>query len=200
MTALLRAAGVQKSVLDLIAGIVSTCRVCREWQKPSNRSATSSRLTEEFNHALQFDILFVEDKSIGVLIDEATRWTTAEVLKSKDTEDLIRFITDRWVRVFGAPKVIISDQEGGLFSEQSSIWCERSGFSIRPKAVGSHAALVERHHQVLRDLLHRLLLQARSEKPHVEFNDVLSQTIHAKNVLTNVGGHSPYVAVFRQIP
>jgi hypothetical protein len=180
MTALLRAAGVQKPVLDLIPQVCQTCKVCRAWQKPGNRSVTSTRLSDEFNNTLQFDLLFFEEHTIGTLIDEATRWECAEILKGKETEHLIRFITDRWIRVFGSPKLIISDQEGGLFSEESSIWAERTGFSIRPKPVNSHAALIERHHQVLRDLLHKLTSQVRIEKLQVQINDVLSQAIFAK--------------------
>ena len=200
MTALLRAAGVQKPVLDLIPQVCQTCKVCRAWQKPGNRSVTSTRLSDEFNNTLQFDLLFFEEHTIGCLIDEATRWECAEILPGKETEHLIRFITDRWVRVFGSPKLIVSDQEGGLFSEESSIWAERTGFSIRPKPVNSHAALIERHHQVLRDLLHKLTSQIRVEKLQVEINDVLSQAIFAKNVLTNVAGFSPFLAVFGRWP
>ena len=200
MLSLLRAVGVAKVVLDLIPSICSTCKVCRAWQKPGHRAVTSSRLSDEFNHTLQFDLFFFEEHVIAVLLCEATRWCCADVIASKDSEQILRFISDRWLRIYGSPKLIVSDQEGGLFSEESSIFAERMGFALRPKPIGSHAAMVERHHQVLRDTLHKVVMQARCEKLFFSFSDCLSQVVFAKNALTNVGGHSPYVAVFGRHP
>jgi hypothetical protein len=66
MQALLQAAGVPKEALNLIPSVCSSCTSCRAWQKPSNRSMTSSRLSVAFGTVVQFDLLFIEDKIIAV--------------------------------------------------------------------------------------------------------------------------------------
>ena len=124
-----------------------------------------------FGTVVQFDLLFIEDKIIAVLIDEATRWTVADVITDRETPTILKFFTDRWLRIFGPITTVLSDQEGALYSEQGAVWSETVGTSLRPKPKGSHAALVERHHQVLRDLMHKLLTESRSKGLVVEFTD-----------------------------
>ena len=53
-----------------------------------------------------------------------------------------------WIKYFGTPKLIVSDQEGGLVSEEAAVWSERFGTSFKFKAKGSHAHIVERHHEL----------------------------------------------------
>jgi hypothetical protein len=157
-------------------------------------------LSVSFGVVVQFDLLFIEDKIIAVLIDEATRWTVADVITDRETPTILKFFTDRWLRIFGPITTVLSDQEGALYSEQGAVWSETVGTSLRPKPKGSHAALVERHHQVLRDLMHKLLTESRSKGLVVEFTDCLSEAVFAKNIFTNVGGFSPFQAVFGRFP
>jgi hypothetical protein len=69
MQNLLKSAGVSKSAIDQIPSIVNSCKVCRAWQRPSNRSVAASRLAVSFNESVQFDILFIEDAIIGVFFN-----------------------------------------------------------------------------------------------------------------------------------
>ena len=200
MQNLLKAAGVSKTAIDQIPGIVNSCKICRAWQRPSNRSVTASRLSSEFGENVQFDLLFVEDHIIGVLIDESTRWTVAEVLPNKEVGTVLRFITDRWLRIFGAMQNLVSDQEGALISEESSVWMERHGINPRAKAKYAHAYIAERHHSILRDMIHKILGQARSENLACEFDDILSEAVFCKNIFVNVGGFSPFQAVLGRVP
>ena len=197
---LLKAAGISKSALAQISDIVNSCKICRSWQRPSNRSITTTRLSAEFGQNVQFDLLFVEDKTIAVLIDESTRWTTADTLPDKETSSVLRFITDRWIRVFGAMQTLVSDQEGALVSEEASVWSERHGISMRAKARYAHAYIAERHHAILRDMIHKILGQARSENLACEFSDILSEAVFCKNIFVNVGGYSPFQAVLGRVP
>ena len=75
MADLLRAAGVPDGTIALLPKIVKSCRICRLWERPGRRPATSSRLTEHFNDVVQFDLLFIEGQPVIHLIDEATRFT-----------------------------------------------------------------------------------------------------------------------------
>ena len=70
-------------------------------------------------------------------------------MNSKQPSDLCAAISKSWIADFGVPECIISDREGGIASEYASIWSERRGTSIRLKAVGQHAPVVERHDELL---------------------------------------------------
>jgi hypothetical protein len=144
--------------------------------------------------------LFVEDKIIMHIIDEATRYSCARLVDNKQTATIIDMLTEAWFTYFGPPQLILSDQEGALISEESAVWSERWSTSFRFKPKGSHANIVERHHQILRDQLHKILAQARLEKLELNFNRILSEAVFAKNILTTVHGVSPYMAVFGRFP
>ena len=200
MSSLLKAAGVSKSTLDLIPSVCAACKSCRAWQQPGHRSMTSSRLSTRFNEVVQFDLVFIEDKIVGHLIDEATKWSVVDVLENRETSTILSFITNRWLRTFGPITTIISDQEGAVYSEEGAIWAEKKSIQLRPKPKGAHAAIVERHHQMIRELMHRLLHQARAENLAIDFSDALSEAVFAKNIFLNVGGFSPFQALFGRFP
>ena len=200
MHSLLKTAGVPTQVLQQVHAVCETCRVCRMWKRPGDRAVTSMRTSSAFGEAVQVDLLFVESNIILHMIDEATRFTMAVVIKTKQPQDLISAMTNSWFRLFGAPRCIISDREGGIASEEASIWAERWQTTIKLKAVGQHASTVERHHEVLRQQLHRLCGQARSEGLNLAFADLLSEAVLAKNALLTVHGTTPYEAVFGRRP
>ena len=45
MISVLKAAGVSSSVLQLVAPIVETCKICHAWQRPGHRSITTTRMS-----------------------------------------------------------------------------------------------------------------------------------------------------------
>ena len=65
---------------------------------------------------------------------------------------------------------------------------------------GRHAHIVERHHEVVRDLLHKIQSQLEHEGILLDDVDIISEAMLAKNTLLNVGGVSPYNAVFGRSP
>ena len=72
MSKLLKAAGVPQSALNQVHAVCTSCKACRAWQRPGNRSITSTRLSERFGETVQFDLLFIGDHILGCLIDKAT--------------------------------------------------------------------------------------------------------------------------------
>ena len=59
---------------------------------------------------------------------------------------------------------------------------------------------VERHHEILRQQLHRMESQATEDGLRVNFAEMLSEAVYAKNVLLCVGNHSPFEAVLGRTP
>ena len=118
------------------------------WHRPGDRATTSTRVSTAFNEVVQIDLLFVEDLIIVHMIDEALRFSMCDVIPNRQTATILDTATNIWFKYFGPPGLIISDQEGALTSEEAALWSERWGTSFRFKPKGSHASIVERHHQI----------------------------------------------------
>ena len=200
MQALLTAAGLPRTVTDMVPSVIDTCRVCRQWQRNGKDAITSSRLSIEFNANIQCDLLFIGTLIILHLVDEATRWSAAELVKGKTTNDLIPTIIRIWFRLFGPPKTITADHEGSLCSEEASIAFERWGVSFKPKPVGSHAYIVERHNELLRTQFKHVKAQCILEGLQVDDSEILSEALYSKNTMLSIHGKSPYQAVIGRTP
>ena len=121
------------------------------WTRPGRRAAASkARLAKEFDEIVQWDILFHKRTRIAHLIDEAIRWTSAGTLSGQTSKEITNDITRRWLQLFGAMKVLVSDQESGLRSDEANTWADHWGIHLKDKEPGTHAQMVERHHAVLR--------------------------------------------------
>ena len=123
ITSLLRAAGCPPQVLAFIQPIIDTCQVCRMFSRLGIKASLSSRIAERFNEVLQVDLVFcVYDYIVLHIVDEYIRWSAGMLIKNKETGELLEAFTHCWVRLFGAPKTIITDKEGGFYSDQAAIW------------------------------------------------------------------------------
>ena len=114
MATFLTAAGVSSGIVALVPDIVSTCEICRAWSRPGPRSMTSTRLPEKFNLEVEIDLLFVGTQVVLHMVDRCIRWTVAVELANRTTDEILSGIREGWVSRFGAPTVLISDEEGGL--------------------------------------------------------------------------------------
>lgn len=71
---------------------------------------------------------------------------------------------------------------------------------IKPKAPGQHAHTVERHHELLQQILHRVEDQLREEGIHVPFDVVLAECMFVKDAMLTVGEVTQFQAVFGRTP
>ena len=201
MIDILMLAGAPNNALNIVKEIVDTCRVCRMWSNPSPKSMTTSRMARDFNEIVQWDILFHRKTMISHLLDEATRWTVASLLASKNAQALIEAIMTGWARYHGPMKLLIADGERGLATEEVAQFLDRVFIPLKTKAPGEHAQMVERHRELLRILLLKVGSQLVQEGISVPFSVVLSECVLAKNVLTTVAGQTPNKALYgRELP
>ena len=91
---------------------------------------------------VQWDILFHRDVMISHCIDEAIRWTSAVVLKDRETTTIIAALMDSWVRPYGTMQLLVTDREGAMVSDLAAQWRDRYEIEVRLKEVGSHANIV----------------------------------------------------------
>eukprot|EP00971_Amphidinium_carterae_P181024 3590931-Amphidinium_carterae.1 len=197
---LLRTAGASREVLDQVDPVCSTCSICRSWKRPHDKVQTSSRLSHRFNETIQADVMFIERKPILHVVDEATRFSSAVWLHSTGDQDMILGLHESWLRTFGPPKELRSDQEAGFRSDWAGVQLARWGINRILLPDRMHASVVERHHAVVRNTFLKVRAQLEQDglpsSPHM----VLSETIFAKNAMTLVGGYTPYSAVFGRTP
>ena len=170
------------------------------WKRPTPKAATSTRLATCFNDTVQWDILFYRQHMISHLLDEAVRWSAGSVLAHKDAPSLIKAIAQDWIRTNGPMKVLIADGEKCLASEEVSQCLDRWQVQLKVKAPGEHAQMVERHHELLRQILHHTEAQLGEEGISVPLEVIVAECLLAKNVMTTVGGHTPYRAVYGRDP
>ena len=73
-----------------------------------------------FNEVVQHDLFFLWDETFMILIDEATKWKTGDHLINKTGPVLVKALNYLWIRIWGAMQNLLTDQEGGLMSEEST--------------------------------------------------------------------------------
>ena len=200
---LLKAAGAPTDVLDMVAEIVDTCRICRAWSRPTN-SMASSRLVTSFNEEVEGDIVFVKfqgnSKSFLHLVDRATRWCATCEIADRATSTLLNAIDATWVAIFGPMKVLLVDGEPGLDNEESTWYFQVRGIEKRTAAVQQHIRIADRRVQILRSSIHKIGSQLSADGVAMPFCRVLSESTFVINSISSIGGVSPYVAVLGRAP
>eukprot|EP00972_Heterocapsa_arctica_P075336 11114291-Heterocapsa_arctica.AAC.1 len=64
-----------------------------------------------------------------------------------------------WLRPHGPMRILVSDQERGITGDEAAQWLDRWQIQMREKEPGTHAYMVERHHDIFRQMLSRVEAQ-----------------------------------------
>ena len=200
MRALLQAAGVSREVVALVGEIVDSCTVCRCWARPGNKSVVSGKVTEAMNELVQIDLLFYKEFVILHMVDATTRWSTATILKDRSADEILTNIDTSWCKLYGPPRVLMSDQEGAVATDYIASELEKRGITLQLVAREQHCGMVERHNEILRRQLHLLEKQATDDGLRVTINTLLGEALYAKNILFRVGNTTPHEAVYGRVP
>ena len=200
MIKILNLANISKEVQEKCREIVDTCRACREWQRPAPKNMATLRISNQFNEYVEIDLLFVGDMIILHIIDEFLRFSGGGLLKSQQTPEILRCIHFNWIMIHGPPRFIVSDQEGALESDEARIYFDRLGTQRRPKAVGSKAVVVERHHEIIRNSIRRIRSQCKEEGLNIEPEYIVAEAFFAHNSMLNIGGFTPYIGLYGRHP
>ena len=100
-----------------------------------------------------------------------------------------------WCMPFGAPKVMEHDGEGAFISAIMTQWLSSTHTQLVLKPKGTHAWMVERHHDLLRQAYSKIRYQANEEGIPFDDDDILALAVMAKNCMITVGQYSPQNAV-----
>ena len=105
--------------------VARRCPDCRKFLPKMHRPQLKSHLTTHFNNIVQHDLFFLFDQAFMLLIDEAIRWKSGCLLKSKQGPELIKALLNLWIRLWGPMSNLLTDQEGGLVSTEATTFFSR---------------------------------------------------------------------------
>ena len=127
MEKILLAARCPHSVIQMVAGIIDTCRECRAWASAAPQVTPSVELVTAPDQEVEADILFYKQYPIWHMIDRADRWHAARLLEGvidqgdgyRTSEKLCSAILACWITIFGPFKYLIIDGEKGILGAEA---------------------------------------------------------------------------------
>ena len=196
----LAAAGIPSAVTERIPEVISTCRECRTWAHPAPENVPTVSLSTQFNQHVETDLMFYRHYIIDHFVDRATRWHETLSIENKTEDVLLEAVDVAWVSRHGPMDELVTDGESGLTSDSARARLLRRGIKLHVRAPGQHARIAERRGAILRESLHRLESQAVREGIEISFKSLLAESTFAGNALINIGGRSPYQALYGRQP
>ena len=186
-------------VKKFLQQICKDCETCIGFTKTKPKPAVGFSLARSFNEVIALD-LHELDKSTNYLhiIDVFTRYSSGAIITSKSADVIIKVFLERWVSVFGPPRVGVCTDNGGEFNnEKFREMGELFNFTVKTTAGYSpwSNGVVERGNAVLTNMLQKLHVDQR-----LPFGVALPWALMAKNSLSNTSGFSPFQLVFGQNP
>ena len=128
------------------------------------------------------------------MIDSADRCYNGLEVTGKTGDILQEAMDTCWCQIFGPVKFLIIDGDKSIMASDTKDFLVRKGISVRTRAPGQHARMIERRGAITRHAMHCIEEQLASESITVSFKTLLPEAIFAGNSLANYGGASPYQA------
>ena len=154
LTELLASRGASEMVLDVARKF--HCTACLRYHKPNSSAPSQLATSLTFNETIQADVMWIKlgEKKVPILsmVDVATKFQAASVIYGERTQDFLHALKRGWIRHFGCPQVLLTDEGRGWASDEMLSWT--SSMSIKhvmaPGEAHTRLSLVERRHAVLR--------------------------------------------------
>ena len=191
---LLYDAGVDdKLVMGVVDKVSNECDVCKRFKCPPLRPIVSFPLANDFNETVAVDMKVINGKLVLHMIDHVTRYSSACVLANKRKETIVQALMEYWVRIFGAPVFLLSDNGGEFVNDEIIEYAEKFNIELRTTAAESawSNGLCEWHNA---SLANNVLKTMNDAECSLEM--AVHWSIAAKNALSNVYGFSPNQLVF----
>ena len=200
LTKLVKDAGEDnKELFTAIEEVEKGCDTCKRYRKTSPRPVVTFPLATIFNETVGMDLKIYQNNSIYFLhiVDHATRFSAAGVIRSKKADVIIKKLFQIWIAIFGCPKTIISDNGGEFVNKEFMDMCHN--FNIKFITTAAEApwsnGLVEKHNHLIGDAVYKI-----TEDVKCSIEIALCWAVNAKNSLQNINGFSPYQLVFGRNP
>ena len=172
------------------------CAACQRYKKPNSASPAQLPAAETFNHIIQSDVLWLKlgEKKVPILsmVDTATKYQAGAVIYGEKTSDFLHALERCWIRHFGCPKVLVTDEGRGWASDEMMSWASSHNIQhmISPGEAHTRLSLVERRHQVLRKSLEVYMDDLKLSSIN-GLREALAYTLPQINSNPSVAGYSP---------
>ena len=197
---LIESAGLQDAELkEAIEKVTNECDICKIHKKGRPRPAVTFPLASEFNETVGMDLkTYLKDKIYFLhMVDHATRFSAAAVIRSKKKEVIIDRFFKHWIGIFGTPQKVLSDNGGEFANHDFEDMCRNLNINFMTTAAEApwSNGLVEKHNGIIGEAVSKVKSDIKCS---VEV--ALCWAVNAKNSLQNIYGFSPYQLVFGRNP
>ena len=193
---LLRDGGCESTeFLKCINKVCDECETCQKYRRAPLKPIVGLPIAYDFNQVVCMDLKEIEHTKLWILhlLDAATRYSGASLIRSKRAEVIINNVFQHWIRYFGRPTKFLSDNGGEFANEQYREMNEKLGVETATTAAESPFSngTVERHNAVLAETMAKTKADTNCDDEMA-----LAWACSSKNALSNSGGHSPNERVF----
>ena len=186
-----------EDLFKIVNDVVEECDICKLYHKNKSRPVVGFNLARDFNEVVSMDLKFIESHGILHLIDNATKFSSAAVLKSKRKEEIVEKLFQHWIQIFGSPDNFLSDNGGEFNNDLMRELGELLNTRILTTAAESpwSNGVTERHNALLAGMVEKVM-----EDTNCSLEIAVAWSVSAKNALKNVHGFSPNQLVFGRNP
>ena len=186
-------------IVEALANVSKNCDFClRHKTKEVPHRKVGIPMGSKFN-----DVVAIDLKLLGCglwiihIIDTTTRFSGASTIKSKDAEEIVSKMFDKWISVFGQPRKYITDNGGEFVNTQFNDLCSVMNINLKTSPSESPwcNGTVERHNGLLAEMIDAVI-----EETHCKPEIAVAWAVNSKNSLNNTFGFSPYQLVFGKNP
>ena len=191
---LVRDVGIDDENLEkALSEVTKTCNTCAKFRKPTPRPIVALPMADKFNDLVAMDLKSYGGAYFLVMIDHATRFCSAAVIRNKRPATILRGIFMQWVTTFGAPRKILSDNGGEFNNAEMRQFGETFNVKIMCTAAESpwSNGKCERLNAVLGDSVRKIV-----DDCGCDVDIALAWAVSARNALANSAGFSPNQLVF----
>ncbi|KAI0559253.1 Ribonuclease H [Gracilaria domingensis] len=142
-----------------VTELIQNCEVCIRSGEPEQSGKFSlSRLDQDFNTRVYFDIMYWKNRMALHAVDAATEYSEISAISSRDSNVVLRCLDTSWCLRHGDPVEMVADREFNkkLIHEHMN----KQGIKFLPLPSRTHnkAGTVESKNRVLKDILERFEL------------------------------------------
>jgi len=182
------------------------CSLCEEKKRPKSRRPATLPTPKDVSDQVHIDVVEMFDinnKRFYVVhcIDWTSRFQMAEALEHKSSEAITKWFRERWLPIFGAPRVLVADQGREFVSWEFQELCDQIGTLLHHIPVQAPWAngICERGGGILKALV-ECGVKAHSIQGLEEINQMVQESILAYNADVNEMGVSPHQAAIGRQP
>ena len=180
------------------------CSICQENRAPRSRRPASLPVPKGAGDQANIDLVM---DSSGVkyfvvhMVDHATRFQLAGLMKSKSTGEVISFIRRHWLPIFGPPRVLVCDQGREFVSWEMEEFASAHSIVLWHAAVGApwQNGICERAGGTLKVIVASIVNAHQVQGPE-ELAEAIGEAVSAYNTDCNELGVSPSQAAVGKQP